>query len=111
MKILSRLLVLLLALTVLTTDTLPAHASSALEANSSEAFRSAVATYVIVELKTNSISDDLLAIKILNAMSGGDSMADIYMLIYRETRGDIPPVLLPFYPYIEKYKDANLVQL
>lgn len=60
-------------------------------------FISAVTTYAIVELRTNEISDDLLAVKIINML--GRPVGEIYKMIYFETGGNVPEILKPYYPY------------
>ena len=60
-------------------------------------FISAVTSYAIIELRTNKISDDLLAVKIINML--GRPVGDIYMMIYFETGGNVPDLLKPYYPY------------
>ena len=59
-------------------------------------FMSAVQTFIIVELATNEVTDDLLSVKIINQL--GRPAIDIYHFIYNETGGNVPNLLKDYYP-------------
>jgi hypothetical protein len=62
-------------------------------------FSSAVETYVMVEfMVVKHMSQEMLAYKLLHAMSFGASVQEVYDMIPAETGGVIPDIFEPYYP-------------